>query len=336
MTRNPIYSRNFGLLLGSRTKTKNRYIIHINHIMPLGRIKPHKDPKALSDRKWNAIQNKVYNLYPSQEIVGWYGVRNGWEAMLTEQDQRIHREFFTKSWQVVYLLDAFNKSSSFFYWDKDKLKLSSGYYKYQDKTLQQTRSDARKLKWPLVALSFATLAVLSYVFLDKGYLKDYLTRSQDKNISGYADQIDAGSMVSTESEGDVQKKPNDLSQNKASHGGASADRSNQDESNKEAQEYMDRIAQLEKQLAEKDEGIRELKEEMQSMLPNHSEGDVSQEGTVYIIQSGDNLYKISQKFYNTDKYAGTLAKVNRIKNQRSLTIGSYLVIPSIEEIENAR
>lgn len=149
--------------------------------MPLGRLKPGKDPRALTDKRWNAVQNRVYNLYPSWEIVGWYGVRNGWGAMLTEQDQRIHREFFTKSWQVICLLDNSNGCSSFFYWDRDRLKLSSGHYEYWDKNSQETLSNFQRTKVLLLYGSCAVLAVISLAFLYQQYGKDYLAKKHDKN-----------------------------------------------------------------------------------------------------------------------------------------------------------
>lgn len=303
--------------------------------MPLGRIKPNKDPKALSHRKWDDIPNKVYNLYPGQEIVGWYGVKNGFDAMITEQDQRIHREYFTKSWHVIYLLDGKNESSSFFYWDRDKLKLSSGYYKYQDKNKDSIGSRANRISKRTVSIFFAILVVFSFVFLYKGYNKGYFFHREDKNNTAF-DSGDQNQDSGVDRLG--QNKTNIAIQDTKDKDIEDKDTKDKDTDKQytNTQEYIDRISKLEEQLKNKDKSIKELEGEMQSVLSNNSEEDLSQKGDIYIIQRGDNLYMISQKFYNTEKYAESLAKLNRIQDQKSLTIGSYIIIPPLDEIENLR
>lgn len=303
--RNPILSRTYGLLLGSKIKANNRYIVHINHIMPLGRINPDQEPKAFSAKRWETVQNKAFNTFPTQEIVGWYGVRKGWGAMLTEQDQRIHQELFIKSWHVLYLLDNANEISNFFYWEGDKLKLCSGYYEYWDdgsREAGQTVLDNQKKM--IIGLIGAIIIILT-VYLSGQYGGDHSIPKDNLNIAG-----------------DTQ-------------GSSTKEEPNSDH-------YLARIADLETELEDKQREIEVLEQRIEDLEQELEQGEASQQpngavstgATVYIIQSGDNLYKISQRFYGTDRYNQALAKVNKIKDQKALKVGDYLVIPSIEEIDN--
>lgn len=311
--RNPVFSKNFGILLGSKIKTKNSYIVHINHIMPLGRLKPHKIPRAFSDKKWESIQNKVFNSYPTQEIVGWYGIRKGWNAMLTEQDQRIHREIFTKSWHVIYLLDNANYSSNFFYWDRDRLKLLKGYYEYREKDGELLFEDIKTPRKPLIiAAALGILAIISFFSLINHF---------DKSNAGYSENGEKYIQ-----EADAEKEQ--ITQNQSSD-----DQSLEQESHQIMKEYAKKIAELERELEEKEKNIQTLQQEITKESPEDTHEKPSDQGIIYVVQRGDNLCKISSKFYNTEKYAETLAKINRISDHRSLRIGSYIIIPSLEEIE---
>ena len=81
-----------------------------------GKAKAGREPRVLTPEKWMIFQNRVYNYFPGKEVMGWYGIRNGWSAMLMEEDQRIHSDFFTKSWHIIYLLDGKDGMSSLFHW----------------------------------------------------------------------------------------------------------------------------------------------------------------------------------------------------------------------------
>lgn len=316
--RNPILSKTFGLLLGTKIKTKNRYIVHINHIMPLGKLKPYKTPKALSDKKWESIQNQVFNTYPSQAIVGWYGVRKGWNAMLTEQDQRIHREIFTKSWHVIYLFDNANNASNFFYWDRDKIRLLKGHYEYREKDGDLLFEDIKTPKRShVIAAISGILAVLSIAYLVNHFGKTSADASG--NIGEYIEEASADEEQNTE--------------NELAHDQLSGDNLAQEESQEILEEYTKKITELERELEEKEKSIQALQQEIAKETSEDTDEMPFSQSTIYIVQRGDNLYKISSKFYNTEKYANTLAKINRIRDHRSLRIGSYLIIPSIEEIE---
>ena len=110
--RNPILSGPSGLLLGSWIKAINRYIVHINHIMPLGRINPDQEPKAFSAKRWETVQNKAFKTFPTRRLLAGMACAS-WGQCLQNRTS-IHQELFIKSWHVLYLLDNANEISNFF------------------------------------------------------------------------------------------------------------------------------------------------------------------------------------------------------------------------------
>ena len=58
--------------------------------------------------------------------------------------------------------------------------------------------------------------------------------------------------------------------------------------------------------------------------------DTQSDGPIYIVQSGDNLWGISQRFGVS---MADLAQINGISDPNQLTIGMRLVIPGLEGLE---
>jgi LysM repeat protein len=52
-------------------------------------------------------------------------------------------------------------------------------------------------------------------------------------------------------------------------------------------------------------------------------------GQTYVVQSGDTLFSISRKFYNSSKHWKAILEANKksIRNPKDLTVGQTLVIP---------
>ena len=57
---------------------------------------------------------------------------------------------------------------------------------------------------------------------------------------------------------------------------------------------------------------------------------VSVKPNSYVVQSGDVLSKISQKFYGTSKKINILMKANNLKNADSIRVGQKLIIPIVD------
>lgn len=68
---------------------------------------------------------------------------------------------------------------------------------------------------------------------------------------------------------------------------------------------------------------------------NDSEQDTVQTDVneSYVIQSGDNLYRISLKFYETGKYFEALALYNNLADVDDIYAGLKIEIPPIEKLQ---
>ena len=193
-----------------------------------------------------------------------------------EQDQRIHREFFTKSWQIIYLLDSLNQSSNLFYWDRDKLRLLKGYYEYQDKDTEEAPVRENRAKWAkrgLIVGSCAILLALGLPLLYEYYGKRQFENHNHKSI-----------IEDEDTSGNMDKTPTQQS-SKISEPIANAE--------KELEEYAKKIAQLESKLEEKEKDLQELKENIASE-EDHQENIPSDQVTIYIIQRGITYIRLAK------------------------------------------
>lgn len=53
---------------------------------------------------------------------------------------------------------------------------------------------------------------------------------------------------------------------------------------------------------------------------------------IHVVESGDSLYSISIKYYNTSKYQDLIVEHNRLDNPEALRVGQKLEIPSVSEV----
>ena len=47
----------------------------------------------------------------------------------------------------------------------------------------------------------------------------------------------------------------------------------------------------------------------------------------HIVAKGDNLYKISRRYYGTDRYVPAIIKLNHLKDANTITHGQKLRLP---------
>jgi LysM repeat protein len=62
---------------------------------------------------------------------------------------------------------------------------------------------------------------------------------------------------------------------------------------------------------------------------NTKKSGTRKSGQTYVVQSGDTLFSISRKFYNSSKHWKAILEANKksIRNPKDLTVGQTLVIP---------
>lgn len=308
-----IGKKDFGLLIGSVEKKDGIFVVNIEIILPIGKLKGINN--RLGDMEWLEIKAKVADKYLGKEIVGWYGVRSGWDAMMLEEDQSIHRNFFNKDWQVMYLLDDKNSRASFYIWRNSSLKAYSDHYTYNQ--FGEKREKVQK-KWLVPFL----IVVPLIFFIYSQYMKFniYDGHSNPDNELGEENRESQG-INSQDPEAQYKEIDKGYRQEVESD-------DVYDKSKEELSKLKETIHRLEGELDYKEQEIKDM--------DNRQDESILAKGIVYKVEVGDTLSSISEKFYGDSKYSNSLGKVNRISDHRTLQVGSYLVIPSKEEIEKLK
>lgn len=327
--------RDFGFLLGRVEEKGERVFVNVEEIFPIGRLRDIDE--FFTGTRWLGLKSKVADKYPGKEIIGWYGVRTGWDAMMMEKDQSIHQSFFNKKWHVMYLFDDRSGLGNFYTWEGSNLKRYSGEYRYGDFEGQSGHyGDKNYARWSMAIAIGAILLFLVYPrYIGPRY--NSLSRGQDNGSMG--DGRTVLKMNSQERENKPDKTEEDARKGQGVnledvHDGSENMHDKAEgihyelentyaQSQREIEKLKKTIDVLEHELEIKDIGAESTE---QGALTNA-------EGIVYRVQAGDTLSGISKQFYGHSKYSKALGKLNRISDHKTLQVGSYLVIPPEQEIE---
>lgn len=109
-----------GLLLGSHTK-ENTWI----KIEEAVEVKPNRG--SFPESVWRDAFAQASRRYPGMSVVGWFHSHPGSGTSLTPKEEEIHRKFFPKQTQAVYIIDPVVRERNFHVWEEGKLKGASGF-----------------------------------------------------------------------------------------------------------------------------------------------------------------------------------------------------------------
>lgn len=332
--------KDFGLLMGNVIEEGETSIIYIEDIFPVGKLS--NASKILEDAEWLDIRSKAVKKHPNKEIVGWYGVRNGWGAMMMEEDQYIHKNYFMGLWQVMYLLDDKGGFRNFYTWEGDSLAL----YKKgpQDESLEHLKADResdiktskeskKHPKWLYVVLAVAILATISY----PRYIRPFFDRQQaDKGkLESASSDREQSDEAAGEQEDDIEmaalKEVIKGLENALDETGRELELKQQqlDDKTQELEEKIKELEEKNQALEEKEQKIKELED----AKVKAESGQDDSKMRVYQFQDGDTLSGLSDKFYGSVKYSSDLGRINRITDHNSVRTGTYLIIPPLEMME---
>ena len=112
-----------GLLLGSHTKD-NAWL----RIEEAVEVKPRND--SFPESVWKEALAQASKQYPGTSVVGWFYSHPSTGISLTPQEEEIHKRFFPKSSQVIYISDPVVSERTFYLWQDGKLINSTGFRIY--------------------------------------------------------------------------------------------------------------------------------------------------------------------------------------------------------------
>ena len=88
-----------------------------------------------TDESHAKANEDIEDYFPGQEIVGWMQSQPGFGTVLNSSYAQIHMENFTLPYQVLFVIDPMEKTSTFYIWDGEPMEMveSTGYFIYYDK-----------------------------------------------------------------------------------------------------------------------------------------------------------------------------------------------------------
>lgn len=111
------------LLLGSHTK-ENSWI----KIEEAVEVKPKNG--AFPESVWREAFAQASKRYPGMSVVGWFHSHPGTGVGLTDQEKEVHRKFFPKQSQVIYVIDPVVRDRNFYLWHEGQMCNSGGFRIY--------------------------------------------------------------------------------------------------------------------------------------------------------------------------------------------------------------
>lgn len=341
-------AKSFGLLIGNKYEDENHVIVYVDHIIPIA--------SRFNEGKLNKTIERLSKKKNGQEIVGWYGAYAGSGAMLKEEYERIHRRFFGKPWQFIYLADDKSNSTNIYYWHIGRLRRSKGYYqlindlnsneyhmqqdsielkeqagsrnlsdfakghsstekfselikKYEnDRKLDNAKRIKRLYQSCALAAAAAIIIIIYLQFIEPNIRHNNMLNAQ---MDGYTEL--------------GKSEPDQLA----------------GQDNQELENLESAISDLKGRLVSEEPKIEKLADdEEESENPEPAvvpyDDEVIDVAVIYIIQKGDTLSSISEKYYGDPSYGIILGKLNRVENYSLIKAGDYLIIPSKEQIDKLK
>jgi proteasome lid subunit RPN8/RPN11 len=113
-----------GVLVGSTNGDGNTTI---DAAIPALQADGHRASLTFTHEAWAEIHNVIDQRYPDRKIVGWYHSHPGFGIFLSEHDLFIHRNFFSETHQVAFVVDPYGGKQGVFGWrDGEVVKLREG------------------------------------------------------------------------------------------------------------------------------------------------------------------------------------------------------------------
>lgn len=94
-----------------------------------------KGAESFSEETWKYINDQMDIYFKGLSLVGWVHTQPGFGAFLMAKDEDFHKEFFSESWQVLFVIDPLDKLDTFFVHNEERtgLRPAKGYFIYYEK-----------------------------------------------------------------------------------------------------------------------------------------------------------------------------------------------------------
>ncbi len=121
-----------GLLAGESDQDDTGPYLLVRRALPARRARGKRISLTFTPEAWEDLWTAHDRECPDLAVVGWYHTHPGLGVFLSEQDQFIHRHFFTAGHQIALVYDPDEFRWGVFYWDGEGLRAARGLYVYSE------------------------------------------------------------------------------------------------------------------------------------------------------------------------------------------------------------
>ncbi len=343
-------------LAGKRIVIDGQLNIIISGAIQAKNTKEQKGMESFTDETWEYINGQMQHYFKGLCLVGWVHTQPSFGTFLMAKDETFHKEYFKEPWQVLFVIDSLDKLDTFFIHNAEKtgLRPAKGYFIYYEKNQEmqeymlenslvrprlekQTENtekgeDNKQKKRPTPEERMDAAKEIRRVLKKRAKEAEEENRSRLTMLAGVSSILCIAclfmgvSLLNNISR--VRKLETEIATVQNSYYAMAeqleeaqtqmvfaAQRAEQQEQlRKEAEEKAARQKQEEERKAV-EEAKRKAEEEKNKVL------------ATYVVEEGDSLGYISNKFYGTSTAIKDIMQANGINDSNKIICGQTLVIP---------
>lgn len=121
-----------GLLAGRPCVDDRGPFILIEGVVPAPGVYDPDSGFPPSPAAWDELEAAMRRRFPAETVVGWFIVRPGRGAALTDRDRSAARRFFPEPWHITYVIDPVREKQALFHWSGGRLQPLPGFWVWDD------------------------------------------------------------------------------------------------------------------------------------------------------------------------------------------------------------
>jgi LysM repeat protein len=284
---------------------------------------------CITERTWYYVYEKIRRYFEDCSVVGWMYTQPGYGILLTPFLQEHHSKNFIDNKQVLYIVDPLEKEDTFFSNKTGDLIEKKGYYIYYDKNpamhSYMLEHKAKKEETNEKDININNDIIKNFRKKDQQRKDDIYQKKFINMLSILCGGLvliclilGIGLLSNIERLNELQTAMNSMTK-KYNNIKNSDEHTNDDKELSSNNEQSN----ANKQTLEKNQKAQSSDTTMKKTT-TMSKGIVPE---TYIIQSGDTLNTISEKFYYSQKMVPTIQELNGIDNPNKILVGQEIKLP---------
>ncbi|MEY8320769.1 LysM peptidoglycan-binding domain-containing protein [Lachnospiraceae bacterium 46-61] len=348
-------------LAGKRIVIDGQQNIIISGAIQAKNTKEQKGVESFTDETWEYINEQMQHYFKGLCLVGWVHTQPSFGTFLMAKDETFHKEYFKEPWQVLFVIDSLDKLDTFFIHNAEKtgLRPAKGYFIYYEKNQEmqeymlenslvrprlekQTENiaeekgeDGTQKKRPTQEQRMDAAKEIRRVLKKRAKEAEEENRSRLTMLAGVSSILCIAclfmgvSLLNNISR--VRKLETEIATVQSSYyamaeqleeaqtqmvfAAQRAEQQQQEQLKREAEEKAARQKQEEERKAAEEQKRKAEEEQKNSILSS------------YVVEEGDSLGYISNKFYGTSAGIKDIMQANGINDSNKIICGQTLVIP---------